>query len=410
MAGGLALSTLAIYMLRNNNHSKKWSLLAGLLLILPISSYESSIFYYLSLVFGVIFLENLYRDKYRKVKQFLNDILYYLIPIALALVIRMAISFGIRFLYGLEGVSGGATDINWFSDTPQLVLMKIAGGFFLKYVLASLVYYPIAIFLISLIAFLFFIFFRSYKDKKYSLFVYGILFVASLFALAILQGNTLTYRAAQTITLFIAVVAFLLGELFSQIKNNKVKIFSYLILFGVCWHQAAFMNKILGLNNLRSENEAYIVRSIGERIIRDYDKKPVVFISPYSAGPWIKDRINIGNNSWNEQLYNHIIKKVVPESFNKYMSEKYIETNVDCATEQYAQLQLIFNYYGYDIDVVGPEERPYTPSYMNRDLRLLKEAMSVAEDRKMRPYEIFDNGDYLIVTMSNQRNFFKYDE
>ena len=405
LAGGLALSTLTIFILRNNQRNYKWVVLSGFLLLLPISSYEAAIFYYLCLICLVLFLDNFFNEKYTDFRCFIKEICYYSLPVVIAFILRIVVSFVIRMILGLTSVGGGATEINWLSETPLLAVMKIAGGNFIKYFLGAFVYFPITEFLIALSIFIVGIIVVSIKIKKGTVAIYGFLFIVSLFSQAIIQGNALPYRTAQTINLLIAIVAYMLAIKASQINKCFPRVLCYVFLFGLCWHQAGCLNRYLGLNNLRSENEEYIIRSIGEQIVRDYDKKPVIFISPYSSGEWIDSRVTVGYGSWNENIYNAIMNKIVPDSYKHYMSNRFVETNVNSATEEYSQIQAIFAYYGYDIDVVGPIEKPHTPEYLHKDTRLLKEAISIAKEKNMRPYEIYDNINYLIVNLSGKRSF-----
>lgn len=409
VAGGLALTTTTILLLRNNERKIKWILISSVLLVLPISSYESSIFYYLALICMVILMDNLFNGKYHCFKDAIITIGYFIIPVFIAFIIRLIISVILRGVYDLPSVGGGATDINWLTDAPSDVLFKIAGGNFLKYVLSALVYFPITEFLIAVVFFFLVTVSISIRKKQWSFFLLGFLLLLSLFSQAFLQGTALPYRTAQTLTLFIAFIGYMVVERVFIIDRKFIRIACYVFMFGICWYQAVYLNRLLGLNNLRSENEAFIVRSIGERLERDFDKKPVVFISPYSSGTRITKSVSIGDDSWNERLYNRIVKSMVPEGYTQYLSDRFVETNVNCATEEYSQIQEIFAYYGYDIDVVGPVEKPHTPNYTHKDTRLLKDAQTVAENCNMRPYEIYDNGDYLIVALSNKR-YFNYDD
>lgn len=404
MTGGLALSTMTICLLRNYQHCNRLLGISGLLLLLPISSYESAIFYYLSLVCMVIFLDNIYYGKYRNFRSLFKDICYYVIPIVIAFVLRITISFGIRIVMGLDGTGGGATGIHWLSNTPLIVLTKMLSDNFIKYMLGALVYFPITEFLIALLLFTISIFLFFINKKKVIVLLYGLVLVLSLFSQAFLQGAALPYRTAQTITLFMALVAFLLAEKVVFIQIKTLRIICYVVLYGVCWHQAGSLNRYLGLNNLRSENEAFLIRSIGERIIRDYDEKPVVFVSPYTYNMWVETRVKIGNDSWNEKMYNTVLEKIYPGGPLEIITNKSIETNINSATEEYSQIQDIFSYYGFDINVVGPIEKPHTPGYVHKDLKLLEEATKIAKDSNMRPYQIKDMGKYLIVTLSNKPN------
>lgn len=410
VTGGLALTTLTLCILRNNERSIKWMLVSSILLILPISSYESSIFYYIALVFMVLFLDNIYNNNFNKEKSFFCTISYYLSPVVFAFFVRIIVSFVLRITYNLSSVGGGATEITWLTDPISLVLLKFFGINFLNYFLSSLVYFPITEFLIALLIFVGFVFVVFYEKKKKSIIVYSIFLLLSLFSQAILQGFGMPYRTAQTLTLFMSLVSFLVAANSMVSQNRFFRFIICISLFSVCWYQAVFLNHILGLNNLRSENESYILRNIGERIVRDYDNKPVVLISPYSSGTWIESRVEIGYDTWNERLYHAVFIKIMPEQYRKYFNNRIVDSNVNCATEEYSQISAAFAYYGYDINVVGPIEKPHTPDYLHKDTKILKEAMAIAKEKNMRPYEIYDNGEYLIVNLSGKRSFLEHEE
>lgn len=404
VTGGLALSTLTLLVLRNNQHNIKWLAISGLLLLLPISSYESAIFYYMTIACVIVFYDNLQCEKYIKVKYLINDFVYYVIPIIIAFFCRIIVSFIICTLLDIDRVGGGATHIFWFSNPLMTIIKSMVGVNILKYVINALVYFPITIFTIVLVIFCAFFVVTSIKQKKGSVFIMGVLVIVSLFSQAILQAGELPYRTAQTIIPFVAFVFYILTVKVSNMKK-KLRFSCYAFLLGLCWHQASYLNRVLGLNNLRSDNESYIIRSVGERITRDFDKKPVVFVSSYYVGPWIEKSLQVDTASFNGKIYSKIVSSLFSEEFTNMQKQKYIETNVNCATSQYPQLKMIFAYYGYNIDVVGPVERPHTPEYAHKDTRLLKEAMRKAKEIGMRPFEIYDNGEYLIVNLSDKVDY-----
>ena len=86
------------------------------------------------------------------------------------------------------------------------------------------------------------------------------------------------------------------------------------------------------------------------------------------------------------------------------MPYKYVDTNINCATEQYAALKNYFAYCGFDVEITGPIEKPHTPEYRHKDLTLIKEATDWAKTNKMRPYQIKDVGDYIIVSLGNNQS------
>ena len=70
-------------------------------------------------------------------------------------------------------------------------------------------------------------------------------------------------------------------------------------------------------------------------------------------------------------------------------------------TKEYNGLRELFTYLGYDIDVIGPVEKPYTEEHQRRDLTQLEKATRIAKESDMRPFQIKDMGDYLIVMLGN---------
>lgn len=405
LTGGMCLSTLAAIVIMSNVERQKKVLYASLLLILPISSYESPVFYYIALSFILLFL-GYYKNENNTSKicfgRLVGQMMLFITPLFFAFLIRVLVSLAIRSLYNLDYIAGGDAAIHWFENNNILELLRfVIGMTFIKYILAALIYFPIRVFLGALLIFVIII---STFNRKQPLFVLlGVAVIISIFAQSVIQGGYMPYRTAQTIPLFVAFVAFMVCEKATNWKLWKRNV-AIVCLFGLCWHQAVYLNNLLSLNNLRSDNEMTILRDMGRRMVSDYDKKPVVFVSSYSLGPWINERVKINRDTWNGKLYADVVEKFVSQDMIRHyhLIDKIVETNVSCTTEQYAALKNYFAYCGFDIDVVGPIEKPHTSEYLHKDLRLLREATKMAKAEGMRPYQIKDAGDYLIVTLSNE--------
>lgn len=396
LSGGMLLSTLSVIVVRSDMKIRSRMLVASTLMILPMSSYESAVFYYIALICIAIFYEhiaganeiNCFRDWYIK-------ILPFTIPLIVSFIIRIIVSVIINAIFGLEYHSGGATEIYWLMYNPIKVLIYIIGSNAIDYFLCGLIYFPITIFSIFLLSFIYRLL-KVSKNKK-TTFLLGALVVLSLFTQAFIQGQPMPYRNAQTIMLFVSFVIFL----FSSSTSSFTKVVRYAVLtllFGICWHQAVYTNRILSLNNLRSENELYIVRKIGSEISSNYEKKPVVVVAPYQINSWIRSKITANDETLNGRLFyyiHHFYKQLVKPY-------KYVRTNVNSATEEYPQIQLLFEYCGYDVDVIEPRPKPHTIEYKVKDRKILNEAIAFCEKQKLKPYQIYDNGEYLIVNMGGR--------
>lgn len=394
LTAGLFLSTFAILVMLSSIKAAYKFLLSSALLLLPISSYESSIFYYFSLACIILFYES-YVDvqKQIRVKEWFIKMFLFLTPVFIAVISRFLISFFINTVFDLDYHSGGATGIHWISGSFFAVLRGMFVSNIIYYVVSGLVYFPITVFCISLVVYLILLFKVPMKKNTVLL---GLLVILSIFSQAFLQGGCLPYRNAQTISLFVAFVIYLIAN----ISNRRSLTFHYIIitvLLGLCWHQAVYLNRLLGLNNLRSNNEMSIIRQIGKDLMANYDTKPIVIVTPYKIGEWINRQVTVDESSLNGKLFCKILSKIT-------LPYKFVDTNINCATEQYAALKNYFAYCGFDVEIAGPVERPHTAEYRHKDLTQIEAATDWAKSNKMRPYQIKDVGDYIIVSLGNNQS------
>ena len=396
VGGNLCLVTMAAITIKtaiNNTLYFKRLLIASIFLLLPMSSYETAIFYYIALVEIILFYEYINKSEVQfHFSTWLKRNVFYFVPVIIAFFARFLISYVINSVYNLQYNGGGDTSIVWlgYDFLPTLKGMMLSNT--IHYSIYGLVYFPIAVFAVSLLFFSVYILFVKNCNKFVPMFL-GMIIVISLFSQAILQGDLLHYRHAQTIMLFVAFSAFLLCSI---IKHNWQKSV-YIIMFGLCWHQAVYLNRILGLNNLRSDNELTIVRELGMRIMSEYDKKPVVFVGERpTLGNWINGQVSFDKNTWNGRLLYSILDRLAGGHDDHEMPIKYVDTNVNSVMPEYLQLQNLFAYCGYDIEVI-PD---YMSQKFDKDVEKIRyQANMVAEEKRVGSYQIYDNGDYLIVSL-----------
>lgn len=401
MAVGCFLSTLAAVVVCLDIPKIKRIILASLLLVLPVSSYESAAFYYVTLFCILIFYETVVKGtKTSSFWKWCGLYISYIVPLVLAIVLRFGISMILCWIWNLTPVTGGDTELLWFSAPFSTILISFIKINVMQYVFAALIYLPITEFLIASIVFSVFAIVFSIRQKRVYPVLMGVIVFLSIFLLAIIKGSVLSYRNTLTVTVFVSFAIFLFYEYVESMKNKNALLICSILLFGVCWHQSVFLNNTLSLNNLRSDNELAVLHGIGQRLTCDYEKKPVVFVSPCSQGEWIRDRVHVNPKSWNGKLYNTLMMHIIsdPSSYNVSKHNIY-ETNVTMVTKEYNALRELFTYLGYDIEIVGPVEKPFTTEHTRRDLSLLKEATQIAKDNNMRPFQILDAGAYLIVML-----------
>lgn len=393
--GGLFLAIMSVIVFNSNWNNSRKILLVSLLLVLPASSYEAPIFTFITLSLFIWFYRYILINNERMALIDSYKLLpLYIIPLVFAVLIKYTFPLLYNTIMGTSYFSFGGTGTLWFdNDFFQTVKYCIYGNIY-SYLLSSLVYLPITEFVLCLIFFCCYICYISIKRKTILPFLYGLVVMLSLFLLSFIQGYDLNYRVAQNIAVFVAIVVYLIYRESSHIKNGIGKWGVTIFLFFVCWHQSIFLNKIQTLNNLRSENEMIIVHHIGQRILSEFKNKPVVFVSSYSIGKWISEQTYVDSKKWNGKLFFYIYDKF---SSNSCSSFKFIQTNVNPFLDKNLMItpKMIFDYYGYDIDII---ESPI----------ILREATKIAKEKGIRPFDIYDNGNYLIVQLSGVDYFVDY--
>jgi len=390
---GLLMSLLAILVIQTNNSKIKRYIYAGLLMVIPISSYEVSAFSYIAIFCILVFHEYIICKKSKiSIREWLGLCITYAIPLVIALIIRFIVYGCLVLIIGIKNPNAGNSIIYWFQGDVIHSLMNMIGGNAFMYVINGLVYLPITEFVISSIVFWGLIIILSIKRRAASPFMLGLIVFVALFALSLLQCYPLVYRAAQSISIFVAFVVYLVYR-YTVIANKKNLQVVCVIVFSIlCFRQSSFVNRVQALNNQRSDNEVTTIRDVGRRLVSDFDNKPVVFVSPYYAGEWIEKRNHVDANSWNGKLF-FTICKPFEDLFAGRDYTRITRDNIGTFVWNPETAKDMLAYCGYDVDVVQ------YPS------PLFGEAIEVAKQINMKPYQIIDNGSYLIVKLGEKKYF-----
>ena len=361
---------------------RRWyvRLISGVALSVVASSYETGIFVYITLVLMILFYKYCFvRNNMKKKCQWIYEGFGFSIPLFIALGLRIVIGISLLKIYGLTYAANGASMLEWeftFSHVKGLVKDCIY-----TYIVSGLVYLPIAVFVILAVAFVAIFTWIGLKRKQLLACVLGICILGSLFLQVLVQGVVMPYRNANTLSLFVAFVGFLI--LHSPQKWSKIATCGCLLL---CLHQSIYLHQILALNNQRSENELAVVRQIGFRLKSEFEQKPIVFVGKYDMGDWLSSRVSAAEDTIHGKLYSKITGKT-----------RYIDTNVNSALNWSIQafgnqnmMKEYFAYCGYDIQLV---QENATEKYY--------EATGVAQQNKMKAYEILEQEDYLIISIGD---------
>ena len=164
----------------------------------------------------------------------------------------------------------------------------------------------------------------------------------------------------------------------------------------MCLKQSVNLHTLLALNNQRSDNEAYIARTIGYKLYSEFDvSKTVIFCGEYQLGSFIQDQLIVDENSFAGKIESKI-RDVIGHQSNRYYDE-YVSTNVNSywnyqmdAFFGQVMLKNYMAYYGFDINVLenlSKEEEDKLKGYYEL----------IAKEEGMKPFEIKDMGDYILV-------------
>ena len=378
-----------IYEQLNNEFDWKNILLAGIVLSPVMAGYESVMFSYITVVFIVLYLTHL-KEENGSYNWFMEGVRYAL-PMVIALVLRYVIGFGLIFLTGVEYQQNGSTGIMWFSQGVKKSIFQILyNGWY--YVIRALSYMPAAEFTVAFIIYVIIVIKNCIKDRISGFL--GILLFISVFSLSILQGNWLRYITAVPINVFVCFTVFLLVDIFENIKRFHLNIVVIVFVLFVSLRQSIYTHELLALNNQRSDNEAYIARTIGYRLYSEFDiEKTVIFCGQYQMGVFIDDQVTIKEGSLADSVETFVRKLTGHEE--KPGKIKYIYSNINSHLNwaehafEGKMMQRYLSYYGFDINVpdeIEGDEKEYLLRYEE-----------IAVNEGMKPLDIKDMGDYILV-------------
>lgn len=405
--GNMCLVTLALlYILSGSGKlSLKEIAVSSLILLLPVASYESAIFYYITFIAVIIFYQAYIFKKRYSFMDLIKEGLLFCIPLAVAVVLRFLIGYVLRLTFDIPYNHGGATMLFWdFSNIfGSLKMLVLRSGFF--YGIVGLLYFPITVFVICSLLFGGVSVYGAIKEKRAGILGIGALVFVAVFFQAIVQGDSMPYRTATgSLALFVAFVVYLLVEKCEGKKLYPVIVGLVMLL---CWQQSVYLNKIQSLNNQRSDNELAAIRHMGYRLESEFDQnKPVVFVTSYMDGDWISKRCTARPETWNGRLFLSITNKLMGGSEaakdengkSLFDDFKYVQSNLNCFTGYYTDIITAFSYLGFHINVIRPANDETQPEYA-----VFAEALSIAKEKHLPPYSLFETENYIIATFSQNQ-------
>lgn len=393
---GLTLACLSIIIQLYFPKKVLMFVISGIIVSPLLGGVEPLAFLYVTLVLIVLFFQHI--NKKNEKYFWLIEGLYYTIPLFIGLALKYVIGYFLLFINNLEYAAVGSYGTKWFTRDISIGIKEILYNGF-HYFIRGLSYFPISEFVIALFIFIA-VLIKKVVIKDNDSFIIGILIIISLFFLSYIEGEQLHYRNAWTINLFYSFVVYVISnQLVMNINDNKhrkVSVIIIVLMFFVMIRQSIYFHELMALNNQRSENEAYVARAIGYKIYSEFDKdKTVIFCGEYQLGNFIENQITVKEDSiagkvenWIRSITNHPLERLYPEFVDTNINS-YFNTQKDAFDGQ-IMIKRYLSYYGYDINVLENLSR-------KEEEKLKGYYEGVAKKENMKPYEVKDMGEYILV-------------
>lgn len=379
----ILVAACVLFLYDSDKLFSKKTIIAAILLSVVVSSYESVGFLYISVVLSIIMMDYIFLDK----RSWVSNGIRYAIPLIIAVILRYVIGFSIIFIMHLQYKPNGAVAIQWkLSENLISQIINLMSEILNLYFARGLIHYPITVFLITFLLGLVWSMVNTVKRKDVTILLLFVLLVFSLFLQSFIQGIVMPYRTAQTLQYFSAfsLTVFLWGVSLDNRKTSFL-VFSILSSFMI-YRQSVFLNHTFALNNQRSEIEASAAQNIGYKLKSMYEDKPVIFAGWFDFGENINRQLRPDYSTPGGFLYRKI---AIHLGWNYNLMTLY-DTNINSVlmwnTGAFNSQKLMaeyFSYFGYDITV--------------RDNNDVYEYKQIAIREGMKPLEILDIGDYLLV-------------
>jgi len=303
------LTVGALLLLQSYWKNKDMKLLFMIILALGFvfSTYESSAALFISGIIMLFLLDTLYGPQ-SSYKVLFKRLLLGVGMVVGGLVIKYGITYLLLFIFDLERSIHGATQIAWLNRQWLGTFINLVRKTFVQYGFAALYYYPITIFVLTLVSGTILFSYLSLKQKNYKMILFYVAFAVSIFSLAILQGIVTPYRANQAISLFTSFVFMMLvsyalkGQWSKWLKSVSLTVIALLILM-----QAYDLNKWFYVDYMRYEEESRVMVEIYQYIGQHYGyDKPVVFVGNYYVSDNIRQYTTLKEDSLGGRVFTQV--------------------------------------------------------------------------------------------------------
>ena len=394
--GGMLLSIVTCYYLLIRGRIRGSDLLLGAaLMTIPMSSYESGVAFYVTLVCGILFYRYCVWGERNRKWDYWKTAISFVLVLVLALCFRLLIGSLLRWILKVpKGFSGEAV-ISWGEANLVDMLRRLYIETVLNYGINGLVYLPIGVFCAAVVFLAIYAIYKTIEKKSIMVIVGSGIFLLSVFTLTLIQGSIMFYRTALPLSVFSSVTFFCLAEALER-QKKIIRTITALLFFYLIWIQSSFLNSELALNNQRSENEMRTMSIVAQRILSLDSEKPVVFIGQYDMGNYINETKTVDSESVSGQIYEKLVDRL-QNAYGDYFHffthfTSFPTTNVNSVINwalRANEMEDYLSYLGFDIQVVN----------MWTEKDAVAEAKEIVESTEMHSYDVMETDGFIIATL-----------
>ena len=394
---------LLIYSILHDGKSGRWGKLAFAsgLMTLVCAGYEAVVPVYIASVFAVLRLQVVYpKGNERRVREILRQGLCYAAVLVVGLVLRLAVHYVLLRVFHLTAQANGATFIVWGEQPFSEILKNLAATIYMNYILNAVINFPIAELVVAGILLLLIMIVGCWKYGP-SILLPGAGMYFSLIALSLVQGSVSPYRTCHVFSLFVAFVLMYLVMRAEALPTKRLRGIILCLCAFLCFQQARYVNYFATVSHLRAEEEAFVVRTVGTDLQRNYGmEKPVVFLGGHPISTFLTESSSIPELSyrWGNYWDYYASKDYFPPySASRFIPQNGVGSVFSWGVNAFNQegIQHVFQFYGFDISI--PESEEFDEYF--------RFAVDYAQDQQMPSYPmdgyIQDIGDIIVVNMES---------
>jgi hypothetical protein len=289
LALGYLMTALSVWLVDRFFETKSVPsiVLALVLMVLYIDFYESFATVYLTLMMATVLIRFFYSadENDRKIVKIFFRMVKLTAALAVAVVLRFVIAKAVLFAYygTTQAGYGNNSSIYWGKLGIFDGVIWLIRTMFFQYFWASVDYFPICIFVVSVFAGSILVVALSIKQRSVVPLFAFLFMVAGTLSLSVLLGTAANYTVAQALTVFVAFVVTALYLAAEKQRFSRIILSISIILLVL--NQAKSLNVWSVINFERHEYEMSVVDQIGQDLTKNYDveHKPVVFIGADDA-------------------------------------------------------------------------------------------------------------------------------